>query len=165
MEYDLGYSLSLAVVALGPRRRRASSQTARPPYVSTENRRALHQAVSRTLQSADDDYLRGRSVAVGDLIEDLRSSRKEFLLLYLQETKAEFGESTRLVRQFAADTDAPDLAIRVLRQSIAFHWLWWAMRLSLVVPLARPACRLAERFVRISSLGSTVPRPDEAPAA
>lgn len=154
-EYQFLHSLPLAVGALGAWRlwRTELPCPARPDYTSPESGKAvLLCAVSRAAKPDDLDYLRNRPVDVAELVRHLRSSRKEFFHLHLRQMKLSFTACSRIVRQFAADTDAPDLAMLVFRRSIEFHALWWALRLSLVFPLLGPTWRLVERLATASHI-------------
>lgn len=102
----------------------------------------------------DLDYLRGQPLETRDLSRCLKRGRKQFLKLYLQQTRASFDASARVAREFAADSDAPELAMAVFRQTLRFNVLWIALRLSLVFRLAGPAWRLTESLTRAARLSA-----------
>ena len=101
-------------------------------------------------------YLDSRPIETQELSRYLRSSRKDFLKLYLRHVRVRFLENARLVRQFAADTDAPDLAYKVLRQSARFHAMWLVLRFSLAAPFVGPAWRFAEKLFLSAALSEQV---------
>jgi hypothetical protein len=119
-------------------------RASRPRYLSRQGEDSLFRAVERALGSGDEGYLKGHMLETRDLRRHLRSTRKAFVRLYLKQTRDSFLASARVAREFAADSDAPELAFAVLRQTVRFHSLWAALRLSLTLNLAGPAWRLTE---------------------
>lgn len=144
---------------------RALPRPASPDYLVPEVDEAVLRAVSRAAKPDDANYLRSRPVDVRELVRYLHSSRRELLHLHLRQIKLSFTESSRIVRQFAADTDAPDLAMLALRRSTEFHALWWALRLSLALPIVRPTWRLVERLASASHIRAARSSSEENPAA
>jgi len=160
----LTQSLSVTVGALAAWRLGAGpfARPLRPKYSWPEADESLHRIVTRVVGSEDIEYLRAQSP---DLAPYLRSSRKAFLRTYLRETKVSFQESSLLVRQFAADTDAPDLAFTALRQSVRFHALWLVLRTSLALNLAGPVWRMTEKLLGAIDARGQRQVPDQAQAA
>ena len=119
----------------------------RPSYIYSEAEHTLKQAVARVLGREDVEYLRARPVATSDLNRHMRGRRKAFLKTYLRQMRTDFKRNSLMLRQFAADTDAPDLAFVALRQSVRFHALWFVLRTSLFCNLTGPAWRLADSLI------------------
>jgi hypothetical protein len=139
----------------------------RPRYRSREFEQASLHALERARGSADFEFLERQPMDTRDLRRHLRRKRNDFLAQYLQETRESFLVSVRVAREFAADTDAPELSFAILRQTFRFHLLWVALRLSSVCHLTGLAWRLTETLVRAArpSTLSNASASDMAPSA
>ena len=125
---------------------RPLSQVVRPSYSSPEGEQALSNASDRALGEADLAYLEARPVYWADLVRYLKSNRQEFFLLYLEGMRRDFSASSQALRRHAADTDAPELSLLVLRETAHFYAFWLALRVSLAFPLSRPLWALLARL-------------------
>lgn len=119
----------------------------RPVYIYSEHGALLTAAVKRAVGREDLEYLEGLPFQSRGLQRYAQACRKRFLEAYLEERRKSFFTSARVAREFAADSDAPELAFAVLRQSIRFRLLSAALRLSLRFHLIGPAWRLTESLV------------------
>jgi hypothetical protein len=137
----------------------------RPRYSSPEYEQPSIRVIERVLGSTDVDFLARQASETRDLRRYLRGNRKEFLKLYLQQTRASFVAGARVAREFAADSDAPELAFAILRQTVRFHVLWGVLRLSLNFRWAGLSWRLAETLARAARFSGGSGRPDIAPSA
>ena len=120
----------------------------RPPYTFLRHEQILMAAVQRALGHGDLEYLERQPFDTRVLQRYARSARKRFLERYLEQKREAFRASARVAREFAADSDAPELAFAVLRQTVRFHCLWAALRFSLVFNMVGPAWRLTETLVK-----------------
>jgi hypothetical protein len=123
----------------------------RPAYTFPEQAPLLTAALARALSQEDQNYLKRQPFDSKRLLRYARSCRKRFVALYLEERRKSFEASARVAREFAADSDAPELAFAVLRESIRFRLLSAGIRLSLRFNLSGPAWRLAESLVKATT--------------
>ena len=120
----------------------------RPAYTFPEHAPLLTAALARALSREDQEYLKRQPFDSRSLRRYVRSCRKRFVEIYLEERRKSFEASARVAREFAADSDAPELAFAVLRESVRFRILSAGIRLSLWFNLSGPAWRLVESLVK-----------------
>ena len=120
----------------------------RPSYAYSRHAELQLSALTRALGPQDLEYLERQGEDARRLVRYARASRKRFVELYLQERSRAFFAGARIAREFAADSDAPELAFAVFRQTIRFRAVSAALRLSLTFNLVGPAFRLLDSLAQ-----------------
>ena len=94
-----------------------------------------HSPVARAFSRTDLDFLLSRVNSTPQSIRRFRRVRRRVMNSFLRDVRRDFYRAWSVCRQLAQVNDDPDFGVKLIKQFLTFHWLYFRVRILSAVSL------------------------------